>query len=90
MIGKAVDGRVAESYIPWKCPFSSEPRNLEVSVSLEMGSDPEDDIVLKADANDIHSWRWSASNQINLSSRLCWIFLVPQVVFYVPRVILVQ
>ena len=74
MIGKAVDGRVAESYIPWKCPFSSEPRNLEVSVSLEMGSDPEDDIVLKADANDIHSWRWSASNQINLSSRSFWIY----------------
>ncbi len=74
MIGKAVDGRVAESYIPWKCPLSSEPRNLDVSVSLEMGSNPEDDIVLKADANDIHSWRWSASNQINLSSRSFWIY----------------
>ena len=69
VVGIAADGRVAESFLTWKAPNTSGNSELSVSVFLEMGSDPDDDIVLKAEAENIESWSWVASSQINLSSR---------------------
>jgi hypothetical protein len=86
VVSTAPDGRVAEAFITWKAPDTSDIGELEVSVSLEMGSNPEDDIVLKADAKDIRQWSWIASNHIDLSSRFFLNFLISLCLILISRI----
>jgi hypothetical protein len=69
VVGIAVDGRVAESSLIWKAPDALVDSEVSINVSLEMGSDSEDDIVLKAEAENIDTWRWIATSELNLSNR---------------------
>ncbi len=73
---RTADGRMAETELSWTAPVIHDSRAFDLSLYLEMGAIPLDDVVIRAEPDDksvvVNLWTWyvyTSDNRLNQSSR---------------------